>query len=96
MTESNATGDLLTRVAPALAGTYAIQREIGQGGMAIVCLALDLKHERPVAIKVFRPDVTGSMGAERFLRVSRPPPIFSTLTSWHSSIPAWPTASRTT
>jgi len=58
----------LERVRSALASRYAIEREIGRGGMATVYLARDLKHDRPVAIKVFRPDLAASIGAERFLR----------------------------
>ncbi|NNG17751.1 MAG: protein kinase [Gemmatimonadales bacterium] len=52
----------------ALAGRYALQREVGSGGMAVVYLARDLKHDRPVAIKVLRPEVAVAVGPERFLR----------------------------
>ena len=52
----------------ALAGRYEIDREIGQGGMATVYLADDLRHERKVAVKVLRPDLAAALGAERFLR----------------------------
>lgn len=52
----------------ALADRYRIERELGQGGMATVYLALDLKHGRRVAIKVVRPEIAASMGSERFLR----------------------------
>jgi serine/threonine-protein kinase len=52
----------------ALAGRYAIERELGQGGMATVYLAQDLRHERPVALKVLRPELAASLGSERFLR----------------------------
>lgn len=52
----------------ALAGRYEIERELGQGGMAVVYLADDVRHGRKVAIKVLRPDVAASLGAERFLR----------------------------
>ena len=51
-----------------LADRYAIEREIGRGGMAVVYLARDLKHDRPVAIKVFRPELAATLGTERFLR----------------------------
>ncbi len=47
--------DLLHRLQPALADRYAIEREIGSGGMAVVYLADDLKHHRQVALKVLRP-----------------------------------------
>ena len=52
----------------ALAGRYAIERGLGHGGMATVYLARDLKHRRPVALKVLRPAVGSSLGADRFLR----------------------------
>jgi eukaryotic-like serine/threonine-protein kinase len=58
----------LSSVRAALAGRYAIERELGRGGMATVYLAEDLKHRRAVAVKVLRPDVAASMGSERFLR----------------------------
>jgi eukaryotic-like serine/threonine-protein kinase len=51
-----------------LAGSYRIERELGAGGMATVYLAHDLKHERQVAIKVLREDLSASLGAGRFLR----------------------------
>ncbi|MEP7326250.1 MAG: serine/threonine-protein kinase, partial [Gemmatimonadota bacterium] len=52
----------------ALADRYRIERELGQGGMATVYLAEDLKHHRQVAIKVLRPELTAAVGADRFLR----------------------------
>src|SRR2546426_11570261 len=60
--------DLLERVRASLAGRYTIERELGRGGMATVYLARDLKHDRAVAIKVLRPELAASVGAERFLR----------------------------
>jgi serine/threonine-protein kinase len=51
----------------ALADRYAVERELGQGGMATVYLARDLKHERRVAVKVLHPDLAAALGAERFL-----------------------------
>jgi TolB-like protein/tRNA A-37 threonylcarbamoyl transferase component Bud32 len=56
------------RLAAALADRYRLERELGQGGMATVYLAADLKHDRKVAIKVLRPEVAAALGAERFLR----------------------------
>ena len=56
------------RLAAALAGRYRIERELGRGGMATVYLAHDLKHDRPVAIKVLRPEIAAALGPERFLR----------------------------
>src|SRR6188508_3877209 len=52
----------------ALAGRYAVERELGHGGMATVHLARDVKHGRTVAIKVLRPDLAQAVGSERFLR----------------------------
>ncbi len=52
----------------ALAGRYDIERPIGQGGMATVYVARDVKHGRQVAIKVLRPDLSAALGSERFLR----------------------------
>src|SRR5438094_2669060 len=52
----------------ALADRYALERELGHGGMATVYLARDLKHGRPVAIKVLRPEIAAAVGPERFLR----------------------------
>jgi serine/threonine-protein kinase len=59
------------RLATALAGRYQIDREIGRGGMATVHLALDLRHHRPVAIKVLREELAAAVGAERFLEEIR-------------------------
>src|SRR4051794_20766752 len=55
----------------ALADRYRIERELGQGGMATVYLAHDLRHERKVAIKVLRPELAAVIGAERFVREIR-------------------------
>ena len=60
--------DVLDRLAAALADRYAIEREIGSGGMATVYLAEDLKHHRKVAVKVLRPELAATLGPERFLR----------------------------
>ena len=60
--------DALAGLSAALAGRYRIERELGQGGMATVYLAQDLRHDRKVAIKVLRPDLARTLGAERFLR----------------------------
>ncbi|MEO7987633.1 MAG: protein kinase [Gemmatimonadales bacterium] len=54
-----------------MAGTYTLERELGRGGMAIVYLAHDLKHDREVAIKIVRPELAVALGAERFLREIR-------------------------
>jgi len=59
---------LFERLGEALASRYKVERELGQGGMAKVFLAHDLKYERAVAVKVLRPDVAADVGATRFLR----------------------------
>jgi serine/threonine protein kinase len=60
--------DPLDRLRTALADHYAVQREIGRGGMALVFLARDLRHDRDVAIKVLKPEFSMAVSAERFLR----------------------------
>jgi serine/threonine-protein kinase len=55
------------RVAAALADRYRIERELGQGGMATVYLAHDLRHDRQVALKVLKPELAAVLGAERFV-----------------------------
>jgi serine/threonine-protein kinase len=59
--------DPVTRLNAALEGRYAIERELGEGGMATVYLADDLKHERKVALKVLKPELAAVVGAECFL-----------------------------
>ncbi len=59
--------DPVARLNAALEGRYAIERELGEGGMATVYLADDLKHERKVALKVLKPELAAVVGAERFL-----------------------------
>jgi Tol biopolymer transport system component len=55
------------RLAAALSDRYRLERELGQGGMATVYLAQDLKHDRQVAVKVLRPELAAVIGAGRFL-----------------------------
>src|SRR5881628_3642192 len=62
---------LVDRLRAALAGRYAIERELGVGGMATVYLARDLKHDREVALKVLRPELAHVLGPDRFLREIR-------------------------
>jgi dipeptidyl aminopeptidase/acylaminoacyl peptidase len=59
--------DAIGRVKSALADRYAIERELGAGGMATVYLAHDVRHDRPVALKVLRAELAAVIGAERFL-----------------------------
>jgi serine/threonine protein kinase/tetratricopeptide (TPR) repeat protein len=60
--------DLQQRLESGLTGRYTVERPLGEGGMAVVFLARDLRHERAVAVKVLRPDISAEIGAERFLR----------------------------
>ena len=59
--------DAVARLNAALEGRYSIERELGEGGMATVYLADDLRHERKVALKVLKPELAAVVGAERFL-----------------------------
>jgi hypothetical protein len=62
--------DILGRLQASLADRYRVERELGRGGMATVYLAHDLRHDRPVALKVFHPRLGAELG-ERFLREIR-------------------------
>ncbi len=59
--------DAIGRLTSALEGRYSIERELGQGGMATVYLAHDVRHDRKVALKVLRPELAAVLGGERFL-----------------------------
>ena len=59
--------DPVARLNAALEGRYTIERELGEGGMATVYLAKDLKHNRHVALKVLKPELAAVVGGERFL-----------------------------
>ncbi|MGH7586931.1 MAG: protein kinase domain-containing protein [Gemmatimonadales bacterium] len=58
----------VTKVRRVLADRYKVERVIGEGGMATVYLAEDLKHKRKVAVKVMRPELAATLGSDRFLR----------------------------
>ena len=60
--------DISAQFAEALRDRYVLERELGRGGMATVFLAQDLKHKRPVALKVLLPELAASLGADRFHR----------------------------
>ncbi len=60
--------DRLEQLKQSFAGSYAIERKLGSGGMATVYLAEDVKHRRQVAVKVLRPELSASLGSERFVR----------------------------
>jgi serine/threonine protein kinase len=58
---------MIERLNEALEGRYRVERELGQGGMATVFLASDLRHDRRVALKVLKPELGAVVGGERFL-----------------------------
>jgi serine/threonine protein kinase len=60
--------DTVASLQKAVEDKFAIEREIGHGGMALVFLARDTRYDRRVALKVLRPELAASIGAERFLR----------------------------
>ena len=64
-------GDLPPGLRESLADRYSLERELGRGGMAVVYLAQDLKHDRPVALKVLHPHLAATLGPDRFLREIR-------------------------
>lgn len=61
--------DPVAHLNAALEGRYRIESELGEGGMATVYLAADLKHERKAVLKVLRPELAAVVGAERFIGV---------------------------
>ncbi len=68
---SDVVADIPQALAAALQDRYILERELGRGGMATVYLAHDLKHDRPVALKVLHPDLAVALGSERFQREIR-------------------------
>ena len=77
--------DTLDRLKAALADRYAVDREIGAGGMAIVYLAEDLRHHRKVAVKVLRPDLAAALGPERFVEPGPAEQPSRIISDFHSS-----------
>ena len=63
--------DIRAQLAEALRDRYALERELGRGGMATVYLARDLKHDRHVALKILHPELAVTLGPERFQREIR-------------------------
>ena len=59
--------EITARLSTALADRYKIESHLGEGGMANVYLAHDLKHDRKVAVKVLRPELAAVLGGDRFL-----------------------------
>ena len=78
----------LARLQAALADRYRVERELGRGGMATVFYAWDLKHDRPVALKLLHSDLAHLLGPERFLREIRLSARLQHLTSSRCSIRA--------
>ena len=66
--ESTTSSISLSSLQTALSGRYALERELGRGGMATVYLARDIEHDRHVAVKVLLPELAVTLGVERFLR----------------------------
>ena len=71
--------DSVARLNSALSGRYRVERQVGEGGMATVYLAADLKHDRKVALKVLKPELAAVVGAERFLAPRSAPPRTSSI-----------------
>jgi len=66
--QADVTDELIDGLRAALAGRYRLDRELGHGGMSTVYEALDVRHDRQVAIKVLRRDIAEALGVERFLQ----------------------------
>jgi serine/threonine-protein kinase len=69
--QGEGTEETIARLRSSIGDRYEVERELGRGGMATVYLAKDLKHDREVAIKVLLPELSASIGAERFEREIR-------------------------
>jgi serine/threonine protein kinase len=88
--------ELLTKLQTARAGRYQLDRELGAGGMATVYLAHDVRHDRRVAVKVLRPELSAVIGAERFLGEIK---LTANLAKWQVSLsggtaPRWAHSGR--
>src|SRR5215207_1367916 len=68
MTHTSISSETLTAFRSELAERYRLERELGQGGMAVVYLAYDVANDRHVALKVLNPELAATLGADRFLR----------------------------
>jgi hypothetical protein len=68
MNDMDGMTDAVGQLRAALADRYAVERELGRGGLAAVYLATGLKHHRPVALKVLKPELAAALGPDRFLR----------------------------
>ncbi len=71
MSDETLAKTMTSQLQSALSGRYQIGRLLGEGGMAVVFEATDLKHDRQVAVKVLRPELSAVLGADRFLREIR-------------------------
>src|SRR5678815_2780498 len=68
MSDDTPESNIVRQLRDALTGRYEIGRCLGEGGMAIVYEAMDVRHGRAVAVKVLRPELSAMLGADRFLR----------------------------
>ncbi len=88
--------EITERLSTALADRYKIESHLGEGGMATVYLAHDLKHDRKVAVKVLRPELAAVLGPSGSCRRSRRPPTCNIPIFSRSTTPVKRTRSYTT
>ncbi len=79
--------EAVSRLNAALEGLYSIERELGEGGMATVYLAEDLKHHRKIALKVLKPELTAVVGADASSLIFRSRPTSSIRTFCRCTTP---------